>query len=486
MMLRGTAPSDDGWDVQEPAYEPDPALPAQPRLALRGITGNLTRTERQTTAWYRLAAHPWSFRGDAEREQLIQLIACQLGALAGRHLRMRVTSRPYPVRRWAEAAHGNAIDRPPTPAGALSWPRFLQGEQQHLAAGDPAEKEVFLGVDLAAWNSSAQRGFPGTRRRRSGLDWSLAELTDLLGGPGLAATPATPGELMWLVMRSLGLGLPGLAVPDLHPHTQIGEPELLALTGQVALCAEPGDPTLTVLGQGPDGQVLRRRLAVLTVGRMEPLRIPEVDDPWMQRTDRLPFPVEWSARLTVRRPEDVTGELRRQMGKVRSQMRHYVSDHGEEPPTSLARAAEQVLAIEDQLSMGLTQMHTRASGWWRIAVTGADEAETTARVQQVLDLYRPKIAVEQPRGPVPAGQGVRAGRAGGLDRVPEARAGHLGGRGDAGGRGQHRRRRRRAARRDVHGDPPARRVGPVAGAGAAPAIRAHRDRRRVSAAARAS
>lgn len=381
MMLRG----------YEPGYaEP---LPAQPRLALRGITGNLTRTERQTTAWYRLAAHPWSFRGDAEREQLIQLIACQLGALAGRHLRLRVTSRPYPVRRWAEAAHGNAVGRPPTPPGALSWPHFLEGEQQHLAAGDPAEKEVFLGVDLAAANP-----FPGVRRRRSGLDWSLAELTDLLGGPGLAATPARPGELLWLVMRSLGLGLPGLAVPDLHAGTEVGEPELLALTGQVALCAEPGDPTLTVLGQCPDGRVRRRRLAVLTLGRMEPLHIPEADDPWMQRTDRLPFPVEWSARFTVRRPEDVTGELRRQMGKVRSQMRHYVSDHGEEPPTSLTRAAEQVLAIEDQLSAGLTQMHTRASGWWRIAVTGADEAETTARVQQVLDLYRPRIAVEQPRG----------------------------------------------------------------------------------------
>jgi hypothetical protein len=368
-------------------------LPAQPRLALRGIVGNLTRTERSTTAWYRLAPHPWSFRGDVEREQLIQLIACQLGALAGRHLRLRVTSRPYPVRRWAEAAHGNAIDRPPTPAGALSWSRFLQGEQQHLAAADPAEKEVFLGVDLATPSP-----IPKVRRRRSGEEWSLAQLSDLLGGPGLAATPARPGELLWLVMRSLGLGLPGMAVPELHPDTQIGERELLALTGQVALCAEPGDPTLTVLGQGPDGVVRRRQLAVLTVGRMEPLRIPEIDDPWMQRTDRLPFPVEWSARLTVRRPEDVSGELRRQMGKVRSQMRHYVLDHGEEPPTSLARAAEQVLTIEDQLSAGLTQMHTRASGWWRIAVTGADEAETTARVQQVLDLYRPKIAVEQPCG----------------------------------------------------------------------------------------
>ncbi|MDN5857784.1 MAG: ATP-binding protein [Pseudonocardia sp.] len=371
------------------------SLPAQPRLALRAISGNLTRTERRTTAWYRLAAHPWSFRGDTEREQLIQLIACQLGALAGRHLRLRVTSRPYPVRSWAEATHANAIDRPATPAGALSWSRFLQGEQRHLAAGAPAEKEVFLGVDLA---DPPQRRLPGPARRRRGVEWSLAELSDLLGGPGLAATPATPGELSWLVMRSLGLGMPGAAVPALHPGTRIGEPELLALTGQVALCAEPGDPTLTVLSHGPDGSVRRSRLVVLTLGRTEPLRVPEIDDPWMQRTDRLPFPVEWSARLSVRRTEDVTGELRRQLGKVRSKMRHYVLDHGEEPPTSLVRAAEQVLAIEDQLSAGLTHLHARVSGWWRIAVSGADEAEVGARVQQVLDLYRPKIAVEQPRG----------------------------------------------------------------------------------------
>ena len=50
---------------------------------------------------------------------------------------------------------------------------------------------------------------------------------------------------------------------------------------------------------------------------MDGLRIPEVDDPWMQHSDRLPFPVEWSARMYIRKPEEVAGELQRQMGKVR-------------------------------------------------------------------------------------------------------------------------------------------------------------------------
>ena len=76
---------------------------------------------------------------------------------------------------------------------------------------------------------------------------------------------------------------------------------------------------------------------------MDGLRIPEVDDPWMQRSDRLPFPVEWSARIYVRKPEEVAGELQRQMGKVRSQIRHYTHDHDLDPPMSLARQADRVL-----------------------------------------------------------------------------------------------------------------------------------------------
>ncbi len=122
----------------------------------------------------------------------------------------------------------------------------------------------------------------------------------------------------------------------------------------------------------------------------------------MQHSDRLPFPpVEWSARIYVRRPEEVAGELQRQMGKVRSQIRHYTHDHDLDPPVSLARQADRVLEVEDELSSGLTQSNTRLYGWWRIAVAGKDEAEAVGRAQQVLELYQPKVRIEHPRGPVP-------------------------------------------------------------------------------------
>ncbi|HEY2205447.1 MAG TPA: ATP-binding protein, partial [Pseudonocardia sp.] len=154
-------------------------------------------------------------------------------------------------------------------------------------------------------------------------------------------------------------------------------------------------PTVRVVGR-LRSQTVTRHVAVLSVGLMDGLRIPEVDDPWMQRSDRLPFPVEWSARMYIRRPEEVTGELQRQMGKVRSQIRHYTHDHDLDPPMSLARQADRVLEIEDELSSGLTQTNTRLYGWWRIAVSGRDESEAVSRAQQVLEVYRPKVAIEHP------------------------------------------------------------------------------------------
>ena len=177
---------------------------------------------------------------------------------------------------------------------------------------------------------------------------------------------------------------------------------------------------------------MTRHVAVLTVGLMEPLRIPEVDDPWMQRSDRLPFPVEWSARIYVRRPEDVTGELRRQMGKVRSQIRHYTHDHDLDPPMSLARQAEQVLAIEDELSSGLTQLNTRPPAGGGSPSPARRGGDDTARAAGARPVPAEDRGSSTPR-PVPAGQGVRPRRAAGVHGLPAAGSVTWVAAGDAGG-----------------------------------------------------
>ncbi len=387
-------------EAKLPTYTPD--------IALRSIEGHLTRTGTQVMAWYRLAAQAWSFRSDSQRELLIRQIAAQLGELQGRWLHLRVTTRPYPVHMWAESFDNNALGRMPDVAGALGWDGFLEGEQRHLMGLSMSDKEVFLGVEVSGrgtldrWVEAAapvlRRVAPAAvRAELAALGSEVGHLDELVAGSGLDAVPASTDDLAWLLRRSCALGLPA-------PRTLAAAPrgvarweteDLAAFTDGVDLHQEPYAPTVQVVGR-IRSQTVRRHVAVLSVGLMEGLRIPEVDDPWMQHSDRLPFPVEWSARMYIRRPEEVAGELQRQMGKVRSQIRHYTHDHDMDPPMSLARQAERVLEVEDELTTGLTQLNTRLYGWWRVAVSGKDEAEAVSRAQQVLDVYRPKVLMEHP------------------------------------------------------------------------------------------
>lgn len=381
-----------------PKYTPD--------IALRSIDGHLTRTGTQVMAWYRLAAQAWSFRSDSQREVLIRQIAAQLGELQGRWLHIRVTTRPYPVHMWAESFDNNALGRLPDVPGALGWDGFLEGEQRHLMGLSMSDKEVFLGIEVSGrsmldrWVEKAAPVLgkvapAAVQAELSALASEVGHLDELVAGSGLDAVPATGDDVAWLMHRSCSLGLPAPRTIAPTNSSRWEAEDLATFTDGVDMFQEPYAPTVRVVGRLRSATV-QRNVAVLTIGLMDSLRIPEVDDPWMQHSDRLPFPVEWSARVYVRRPEEITGELQRQMGKVRSQIRHYTHDHDLDPPMSLARQADRVLEVEDELTSGLTQLNTRLYGWWRVAVSGRDEAEAVSRAQQVLEIYRPKVQVEHP------------------------------------------------------------------------------------------
>jgi hypothetical protein len=81
---------------------------------------------------------------------------------------------------------------------------------------------------------------------------------------------------------------------------------------------------------------------------------------------------------------------------VRSQVKHYTDEHELEPPQSLARQAGRVLEIDDEMTSGFTALATRVRSWWRLAVSGPTERDALRLAQQLLDLYKPKIAVEHP------------------------------------------------------------------------------------------
>ncbi|MGP4015951.1 ATP-binding protein [Saccharopolyspora sp. 5N708] len=378
-----------------------------PSIAARSIDGHLVRTGQDVFAWYRLSPQRWSFRSDSQRQDLIAAIAGQYAELQGRWMHLRVTNRPYPIRMWAEAHVHNARNPMPDAPGALTFDDYMVGEQQQLMGRSMAEKEVYLGVQVQTRNvvdRAVERAAPLLRRvfpeavdaELVALDSEIDHLDQVIGSAGLDGRPVTAEEISWLMHRSCSLGLPAPRNLPAVPGAPWEPEDLASFTDASDMHQDPYSPTVTVRGRTGSNAGVTRHLAVLTVGQSHGLQIPEIDDPWMQHSDRLPAPVEWSARIYVRRPEDVGGELQRQMNKVRSQVRHYTEEHGLEPPTSLARQAGRVLEVDDEMTSGFTALATRVKSWWRLAVSGPTERDALRLAQQILDLYKPKVAIEHP------------------------------------------------------------------------------------------
>jgi AAA-like domain len=378
-----------------------------PSIALRSIDGHLVRNGQEVYSWYRLAPQRWSFRSDSQRQDLIHAIAGQYAELQGRWLHLRVTARPYPIRMWAEAHVRNAVGRLPDTPGALSFDDYMIGEQRQLLGHSMAEKEVYLGVQVqtrSMVDRVVERAAPVLRRvfptaldaELVAIDSEVEHLDGVISVAGLEGRPVTAAEMSWLMHRSCSLGLPAPRNLPAVPGATWEPEDLASFTDAADFHAEPYAPTLTVCGRTGSNAGTTRHVVVLTVGQMHGLQIPEIDDPWVQRSDRLPASVEWSARIYVRRPEEVAGELQRQMSKVRSQVRHYTDEHDLEPPQSLVRQATRVLEIDDEMTSGFTALGTRVRSWWRVAVSGPTERDALRLAQQLLDLYKPKIAIEHP------------------------------------------------------------------------------------------
>ncbi|HLL69061.1 MAG TPA: ATP-binding protein [Micromonosporaceae bacterium] len=363
-------------------------------LRLREVAGHLTYTGATVTAWYAVPEQQWAFRPDAERAALMGRIAKQYAGLAGARLHLRRTTRPYPVSAWLTAHHGNTD---PAAANTAEFAAHLSAATKHLDTAQYAEGSTLLGVEFARRNLGDTAGEWMMRRLRGGgvarseqqrLTERVHQYDTLLAAPGMAARPATPTELSWLLYRSVGLGLAPLDAQI----TTLGPDDIMALTERVLRFRTSYGAT-TRLVDRLTGQ--ESHVAVLTVGRMEPLDIPEVHQPWLHLADELTFPVEVSSRVEV-----VTSSksLEQRLRIIRSQQKDY-AEHGLDSPPELERLAARALDVTDQVSTGLVEDAARAHGWHRLAVSGATEAEVLERVGKLrahysenarIDLHHPK------------------------------------------------------------------------------------------------
>ncbi len=389
-------------DVKPDNHMPEP----DHKLKLREVDGHLMKTGTATWAWYRLPAQRWNFRANSDRTNAILSFADQLAELTGHWIHLRVTWRPVSPRAWAEAHDRLAVDRLPDTPGALSYQDYLVGEQKAIGARALMVKEVHVGV-LVAERTATDRAVdktPGPLRRvtrplalseAEEVAGRLAIIDQVMTGRGMDGWRSEPADIDWLLTRSVGLGLPA-PTQKTPVAANLNADDLASYTDASRMWQEPYAPTTTVRAVTGELAGTTRHLAVMRVGLMTGLDIPERDMPWMVTGDRTGLPIEWSARFFIRSGDDVRNELQKQSDKVRAQVRHYLDEHKIQPPLQLARQAALATRIDDELTSGFTARGTRVEGWWSLAVAADSEDAAIDAVSQITNMYKPKVRIEHP------------------------------------------------------------------------------------------
>ena len=377
----------------------DPAV----ELAITEIAGHLTFTPNTVTAWYWLPEVRWAFRPDPEREALLSAISEQYAGLAGFRLHLRRTTRSFAAAQWARVVDANTPHPLPTVDGALSWSDHLVAAQQHLIAVNHAEGQTYLGITFARrklgdtlaerFRRLFRRGVGEAERRR--MARTVEQFDEVLGAFGMRGRQVEAQELEWLLYRSIALGMTPPANMSPVEHGEWERGDLLALTEHVERYRTPYGSTVKLVNRLTDEE---RHVAVLAIGRMEPLEIPERHEPWLHFHERLPWPMELSSRVDILGPGDSFRNLEHRLRLIRSQQSDY-AEHGMDAPPELERLARRALTIGDDITTGLPVDSSRAHGWHRIAVSGRTREECLERARRLTQLYSRelRIALQHPK-----------------------------------------------------------------------------------------
>ncbi|SCF34966.1 ATP-binding protein [Micromonospora mirobrigensis] len=366
-------------------------------LAVTEIAGHLTFTPNTVTAWYWLPEVRWAFRPDAEREALLAAISEQYAGLAGFRLHLRRTTRPFPADEWARTVDAHTASPLPDVPGTTGWADHLVAAQRHLMSVNHAEGQTYLGVTFARRSLGDSlterllrafgRGTAEGERRKLGR--TVEQFDEVLGAFGMRGRRVTAQELEWLLYRSVALCMapPGTLSPVTDGRWERGD--LLALTEQIERYRTPYGSTVKLVNRMTGEE---RHVAVLAVGRMEPLEIPERHEPWLHFHERLPWPMEISTRVDILGSGDSFRNLEHRLRMIRSQQLDY-AEHGIDAPPELERLAKRALVIGDEMTTGLPVDSARAHGWHRIAVGGRTREECLERARRLVQLYSRELRI---------------------------------------------------------------------------------------------
>ncbi|PZF97884.1 ATP-binding protein, partial [Micromonospora deserti] len=285
----------------------------------------------------------------------------------------------------------------PDVAATPGWADHLVAAQRHLLSVNHAEGQTYLGVTFARRSLGDSlterllrtfgRGVAESERRRLGR--TVEQFDEVLGAFGMRGRRVTAQELEWLLYRSVALCMapPGTLSPVTDGRWERGD--LLALTEQVERYRTPYGSTVKLVNRMTGEE---RHVAVLTVGRMEPLEIPERHEPWLHFHERLPWPMELSTRVDILGSGDSFRNLEHRLRMIRSQQLDY-AEHGIDAPPELERLAKRALVIGDEMTTGLPVDSARAHGWHRFAVGGRTREECLERARRLIQLYSRELRI---------------------------------------------------------------------------------------------
>ncbi|WP_245598051.1 ATP-binding protein [Haloglycomyces albus] len=382
--------------------ERDSERPPNRELSLTEISGHVVFTPQTVTAWYVIPGVRWSFRPDLEREALITAIAEQYASLAGMRLHLRRTTRPFPAADWARTVDENTPTPLPGVPGGTSWGDHLVAAQQHLHSLSHSEGETYLGITFARrslfeqWGDKLSRMFgrSSTLGERERVEKRCQQFDEILGSFGVRARRASTQQIEWLIYRSVALGMePPAHLSGLGSDWEIGD--TLALTEQIERYRSPYGSSVKLVNRLTGEET---HTAIVTVGRMEELEIPQRHEPWLHFHERCPWPLEISSRVDILGAGEAFKDLDHRLRLIRSQQHDY-DEHALDAPPELQRLAERALVVGDEMTTGLPIEAARAHGWHRIAVSAPTKEECLERARTLIQTYQRdmRISVQHPK-----------------------------------------------------------------------------------------
>lgn len=375
---------------------------ARERLAVRYLDDELVLSATHAWTYLRLPLLSYEFQSAGAREGFAEQIATALSTLVVNNLEaiechLRIVHKPLDAAQWRDDLHGKVAPQGPTPG----WNGYLNAMANHVNEQSFDKKYVYLGVRLGLRGAGGKatdlldpiKFITSIFEKAAGLEEHAIADTELaewkrkardvhraLGNSRLNAIPATSTEIAWVIGRPLW--------PEMHQPPVTSSPSEVWGPGEVRSLAE-GVVThrrrwIEVEQLDRAGEPITGFQVTLAISRFpDVLHFPE-QEPWIHLAAALPFPVDFSTRLSIVPAMKVAKDVSKKLADAKDQAQH-IAESGTSVPLKVREQLEVATNLEFTIDKDRMPW---AYARHRISVTGATTEEVTARAKTLIERYR--------------------------------------------------------------------------------------------------